>query len=75
MARKMVAAPAKIMGLENKGAIEEGLDGDVTIIDPKEEWTVCEEDFVSKSKNSPFIGRKLRGRVAATICAGKIVFQ
>ncbi|MCK5013628.1 MAG: dihydroorotase [Candidatus Omnitrophica bacterium] len=75
MAQTMSAAPAKIMGLKNKGAIQEGLDGDVTIIDPDEEWIVCEKDFVSKSNNSPFVGRKLKGRVTETIRAGKIVFQ
>lgn len=75
VAEKMAAMPARIMGLERKGAIQEGLDGDVTIIDPKAEWVVSQEDFVSKSTNSPFIGRKLKGRVVATICGGKVVFQ
>ena len=75
MAQTMAAAPARIMGLKNKGAIKEGMDGDLTIVDPDTEWIVREEDFVSKSKNSPFVGRKLKGRVAATICAGKIAFQ
>jgi dihydroorotase len=75
MAQKMSAAPAEIMGLKGKGVVQEGLDGDLTIIDPDEEWVVSEEDFVSKSNNSPFVGRKLKGRVEATICAGKIVFQ
>ena len=75
MAEKMSFAPAKIMGFKNKGVIKSGMDGDLTIIDPEAEWIVCEEEFVSKSNNSPFIGRKLKGRVAATICAGKIAFQ
>jgi len=75
MAEKMSAAPAKIMGLESKGAIAEGFDGDITIIDPQVQWTVSEEDFVSKSVNSPFVGRKLKGRVNTTICGGKVVFE
>jgi dihydroorotase len=75
MAEKMAAIPAKIMGLTNKGAIKEGLSGDMTIIDPKATWTVQESDFVSKSQNSPFIGRELTGRVKATICNGKVVYQ
>jgi dihydroorotase len=61
--------------LSRKGVIAEGLDGDITIIDPKAEWTVREEDFVSKSVNSPFVGRRLKGCVEATICAGKVVYQ
>lgn len=74
MAEKMSAGPARIMGLKNKGAIREAMDGDITIIDPDVEWIVNEEDFVSKSTNSPFIGRKLKGRTATTICGGKVVF-
>lgn len=75
MAEKMAAMPAKIMELERKGSIKEGLDGDVTIVDPDKEWIVSEKDFVSKSTNSPFIGRKLKGRVDTTICDGKVVYQ
>ncbi|HQP10062.1 MAG TPA: dihydroorotase [Candidatus Omnitrophota bacterium] len=75
LAEKMASAPARIMGLTKKGALAEDYDGDVTIIDPKAEWVVREEDFVSKSVNSPFVGRKLKGRVEATICAGKVVFS
>ncbi|MCK5178655.1 MAG: dihydroorotase [Candidatus Omnitrophica bacterium] len=75
LAEKMSAAPARVMGLEGKGVIKEGADGDLTIIDPDAEWTVREEDFVSKSVNSPFVGRKLKGRVEATVCAGKVVFE
>jgi len=75
VAEKMSAMPAKIMGLEAKGAITEGSDGDITIIDPNVQWTVSEKDFVSKSTNSPFIGRKLKGRVETTICGGKIVYE
>ncbi|MCK5083603.1 MAG: dihydroorotase, partial [Candidatus Omnitrophica bacterium] len=75
VAERMSAAPARVMGLEGKGVIKEGADGDLTVIDPEAEWTVREEDFVSKSQNSPFIGRKLKGRVVATVCAGKVVFS
>jgi len=50
-------------------------DADITIIDADKEWIFTKEEIVSKSKNSPFIGRKLKGRVEATICNGKIVYQ
>jgi len=75
MADRMSAAPARIAGLENKGKIVEGFDADITIIDPDKEWEVRVEDFWSKSKNSPFVGRKLKGRVEVTICGGKITYQ
>jgi dihydroorotase len=75
MVDKMSTAPARIVGLSNKGAIKTGFDADITIIDPDKEWTVKREGFVSKSKNSPFIGRKLFSQVEYTICAGKVVYR
>jgi len=75
MADRMSAAPARIAGLENKGKIVEGFDADITIIDPAKAWEARVEDFWSKSTNSPFVGRKLKGRVEVTICGGKITYQ
>lgn len=75
MAERMSTAPARIVGLAGKGVLKEGADADITIIDPEREWEVRKEDFLSKSKNSPFVGRKLKGRVEATICGGKVVYQ
>ncbi|MBI4309272.1 MAG: dihydroorotase [Candidatus Omnitrophica bacterium] len=75
MVDRMSASPARIMGLRNKGVIEQGFDADITIIDENKEWTVTPEGFVSKSKNSPFIGWALTGAVEHTICGGKIVYQ
>ena len=75
MAERMSAAPARIAGLNNKGIIKEGADADITIIDPEKVWEVRKEDIVSKSKNSPFIGRKLKGAVAATVYGGKVTYQ
>lgn len=75
MVERMSAAPARIVGLTGKGEIKEGKDADITIIDPDKEWEVRREDFVSKSKNSPFVGRRLKGCVEATICHGKVVYQ
>ena len=74
MVERMSAAPAKIVGLGGKGQIKEGKDADLTIIDPDKKWTVTKEGFVSKSVNSPFIGRTLSGRVEYTVCGGKIVY-
>ena len=75
LADKMAASPARIAGLKTKGRVQQGFDADLTIIDPDEEWQVRKEDFVSKGKNSPFLGRTLKGRVQATICGGKVVYQ
>lgn len=75
MVEKMSAAPARVIGLINKGEIAEGKDADITIIDPDKEWIFTENDIASKSRNTPFIGRKLKGTVEYTIFGGKIVYK
>ena len=74
MVEKMSTAPARIVGLINKGEIKEGKDADITIIDPDKEWVFTKDDIASKSKNTPFIGRKLKGTVEYTIYSGKVVY-
>ena len=71
----MSTRPAELIGLNNKGKIAEGFDADLTLIDPDEVWEVRRGDIVSKSKNTPFYGWKLKGRVKTTIFGGKIVYQ
>ena len=68
---KMTAEPAKIFGL-NAGTLSIGAPADVTIIDPELVWTVDEKNFYTRGSHSPFIGRKLKGRVIATIVDGKL---
>lgn len=75
MAERMSLKPAQMVGFKNKGQIKEGFDADITIIDPQKEWTVRREEFVSKSKNSPFIGWRLKGCVETTICGGRVIYQ
>ncbi len=75
MAEKMSAAPARIVGLKNKGVIAEGKDADITIIDPDKEWIFKKDEIVSMSKNSPFINQAMVGRVEVTICGGKVSYQ
>ena len=75
MVDRMSTAPARVVGLENKGIIKEGSDGDITIIDPDREWVFTKEEIASKSKNTPFIGWKLTGKVTHTILAGKAVYE
>ena len=66
--------PAQLLKID-KGTIEEGKIADITIFDPNEEYVYKKENIVSKAKNSPFIGRKLKGKVKYTIVGGKIVYQ
>ncbi len=71
---RMTVNPAGILGL-NKGTLSPGADADITIVDPDAEYTVDAEKFFSKSKNSPFIGRKLKGIVETVIVRGKPVLE
>ncbi|MEW6721218.1 MAG: dihydroorotase [Thermodesulfobacteriota bacterium] len=69
------AAPARILSLRGKGSLAVGADADVTVIDPDAEWEFRREDVLSKSKNSPFLGWKMRGRAVATVCGGWIRYE
>lgn len=66
--------PAQLLHID-RGTIEEGKIADITIFDPNETYTYTKEMIVSKAKNSPFIGKTLKGRVQYTIVGGKIVYQ
>ncbi len=67
--------PSVLLGLDDKGTIEEGKTADITIIDPNKEYVYTKEMVVSKSKNSPFIDKKLKGRNKYTIVSGNIVYE
>ena len=69
---KLTCNPAAVYGLD-AGVIREGGFADLCIFHPQTEYTV--EGFHSKSSNSPFLGRKMHGRVIYTICEGKVVYQ
>jgi dihydroorotase len=63
--------PARILGI-NRGTLKAGAPADVTIIDPAAEWTIDAQQFRSKSRNSPFDGRKVRGRAVAVVIGGQV---
>ena len=66
--------PARILGLD-KGGIAVGRDADITIFDPNREWVVEKRGIVSKSKNSAFLGMRLRGKVMLTILNGVVAYR
>jgi dihydroorotase len=73
LVRRMSSRPAEILKLPaGFGEIRIGTEANVTLVDLNREWTVRAEDFISKSKNSCFIARTLKGKVVATICRGKL---
>ena len=66
--------PAKILGID-RGVIQEGKAADITIFNPNEEYIYTEDMIISKSKNTPYIGKKLKGKVKYTIVNGEIVYK
>jgi dihydroorotase len=66
--------PAALLRLEAV-SLAEGAVADITVIDPNLEWTVVPEKFLSKSRNTPFAGMRLKGRAVLTIVAGEIVYD
>ncbi|MDR3310653.1 MAG: dihydroorotase [Oscillospiraceae bacterium] len=73
IAVKMSQRPAELFGLPTN-SVAAGETANLTLVDLNEEWTVTREDFRSKSKNSAFLGKVLRGRVKLTISRGGIVY-
>ncbi len=65
--------PGKILEIDH-GEIKEGALANLVIVDLNEKYILNEEDIVSKSKNTPFLGKTLKGKVKTTIRNGKIMF-
>ncbi len=74
MAEKMSCNPARIIGID-KGDIRPGKAADIVIFDPEKEYVIDKNQFVSKGKNTPFHGRKVKGMVRMTIVGGHIAYE
>jgi dihydroorotase len=74
LVRRMSTTPARIFNLPG-GTLTVGGPADVVVFDPGAEWEVRPEAFHSKSRNTPFTGRRLRGRADLTIVRGEVVFE
>ncbi len=73
LVKKMAANPARILGID-KGTLGVGAPADIIVVSPRQEWLVEKKSLLSRSKNSAFLGRRLKGAVEYTICAGKVVY-
>jgi len=71
----MSAQPAGIVSLEGRGTLKVGSFADVVVFDPAAEWNFEAKRSRSKSKNTPFDGAGMVGRVMATICEGRVVYR
>ncbi|MEK6526587.1 MAG: dihydroorotase [Nitrospirota bacterium] len=71
---KLTCEPARAFGLP-KGSLAPGADADVVVVDTEESWEVDPARFRSKSRNTPFAGWKVKGRVRTTLVAGRVVYE
>jgi len=67
--------PARVMNLQGRGTLAVGARADVTIFDPAKKWIYHAAQSFSKSKNSPFDGRQMQGKVMATVVGGVVKFR
>lgn len=72
--RKMSVNPSKILGI-NAGTLGAGSPADIALIAPDEQWTVDVNKLHGKSKNTPFKGKTLTGKVKMTLLNGKVVYK
>jgi dihydroorotase len=72
--RRMTVNPARILGLP-VGRLAPGAPADLVLFDPDLSWCIATDDFRSKSKNAPFDGRQVRGRVRRTVVDGRTIFR
>lgn len=72
--QKMSWNPAKLLGIP-AGTLQVGAPADVVLFDPEKRWTVDANALHGKSKNTPFKGKTLKGKVAVTIFHGRIVYD
>ena len=67
--------PAAVLNLKGRGSLAVGAFADVVLFDPKKQWIFHASASKSKSKNTPFDGWTMLGRVAATISEGRVVYR
>ena len=74
---RLTAGPARVLGRPDlcRGTLEPGSPADITIFDPDAEWVVRADSMVSAGRNTPLDGVTLRGRVAATLVGGRVVYR
>ncbi|MBP02632.1 MAG: dihydroorotase [Rhodospirillaceae bacterium] len=72
--KKLTCTPSKLLGL-NSGSLAAGKPADLIIFDPNKAWKIDGDHFRSKSKNTPFDGRPVQGKVLKTLVDGRIVFE
>jgi dihydroorotase len=73
---KLTINPARILTIDKeRGSLHAGKIADITVIDPRAEWTIDVSQFQSKSRNCPWQGQTVRGRASAVIVGGKVKLE
>jgi len=72
--RALTELPAGVIGID-AGTLKTGAEADVTVFDPREKWVYDVSKSLSKSRNTPFAGATMRGRVKLTVVGGKVVYR
>jgi len=70
---RLTAGPARTLGIEC-GSLAAGVPADICIFDPDAEWVLATDALLSSGKNTPFAGRRMRGRVTHTLVDGQLVY-
>ena len=71
----MSTAPAERFGLARRGRLEEGYASDFTLVDLNEEYIINRNHFLSKGRNTPFHGWRVKGKIKATYVDGTCVYE
>jgi dihydroorotase len=72
--RKLTTGGAEVLGVPG-GVLAEGGEADLVVIDPDSEYVLTDKDILSKSKNTPFMGKRMMGRTVLTMVGGRIVWD
>ena len=70
----LTSAPARVVGLEAP-RIREGARADLILVDPRARWTIDPARLMTRSRNTPFAGTVVEGRVTMTVCEGRVVHE
>lgn len=73
--KRCVVNPARIFGLKTKGALEIGKDADIVLIDPNQEYTLTDEQMLSRCGWTPFAGRKIKGKIEQVFLRGSLAYE
>ncbi len=74
LVERMSIAPAKILGVVG-GSLSTGAPADITLVDTEREWVINANRFLSKSRNTCFDGKKVRGKAVLTMVEGEVIYD